>query len=174
MEELLFSALDIACIIDNFDLSEKRANELLNRIWNEDRSFLLANYRDNYRQWILDVRYWSHYLHNKMTFDKELPVILSDCKDSLDDELFIEDDFNFDLFFKSIRIRILYIEESGYTRMKLRTLLSAYGYKRRSQDFISYVKKCLNFYHIQITLRGNVPCDVESINLDDMITFRVI
>ena len=173
MKDFLFSALDIACIIDNLDLSERRANELINRIWNEDRSFLLANYRNNYRQWILDVRYWSHYLYNKVTFDEEFPAILSDCNDSLDDRLFIENDFNFDLFFKSIRIRILYIGEKNYVRMKLRTLLSNYGYKRRSKEFINYVKNRLMFYHIQTSFHGEI-CDVSEISLDDMITFRVI
>ena len=58
--------------------------------------------------------------------------------------------------------------------MKLRSLLSAYGYKRRTEKIVSYLKKCLDFYHIQIYLRNGIECNIEDISLDDMITFRTI
>ena len=59
--------------------------------------------------------------------------------------------------------------------MKLRTLMATYGYKRRSREFVRFIKDRLLFYHIQTALLGNNICDVETMdNLDDMITFRVI
>jgi len=53
---------------------------------------------------------------------------------------------------------MLTLEEKNYSRLKLRTLLSAYGYKRRSKEFVAYLKKCLTFYHIQTSFHGEI-CD---------------
>lgn len=173
MKELFYTAIDVACIINNFDFTESFSSELIYKLWNEEKNFLASEYRDDYRKWFLDIRYWSNYFYDKVTFDKEFPAVQKDCGDLLEEKNFLEDNFNLDLFFKSLRIKILYIGEKNYSRMKLRTLLSAYGYKRRSKEFVAYVKKCLAFYHIQTNFHGEI-CDVAEINLDDMITFRVL
>ena len=155
MNELFYTAFDVACIINNFDLTEKFSAKLIWKLWNDDKNFLQPKYRKNYREFFFDVRYCSDYLYNKVTFDKEFPAIKSDCK-FLNEENFVTDNFNIDLFFKTLRVKILYIGEKNYSRMKLRTLLSEYGYKRRSKEFISYIKKCLDFYKIQTNLRGKI------------------
>ena len=148
MKDLFLTPLDVACIIDNFNLSSKNSAELIQKLWNEDKIFLQPQYRQNYKKFFLDVRYCSGYIYDKMTFDEEFPAIQKDCGDLLNDENFVTDYFNRDLFFKSLRIKILYIGEKNYTRMKLRTILSAYGYKKRSSKFIQYVKNCLQFYRV--------------------------
>ena len=49
--------------------------------------------------------------------------------------------------------------------------MATYGYKRRSREFVRFIKDRLLFYHIQTALLGNNICDVETMdNLDDMIT----
>ena len=173
MKELFYTAIDVACIINNFDFTESFSAELIYKLWNEEKNFLAPEYRNDYRKWFLDIRYWSNYFYDKVTFDKEFPAIQKDCGDLLEEKNFLEDDFNLDLFFKSLRIKILYVGEKNYSRLKLRTLLSTYGYKRRSKEFIAYVKKCLAFYHIQTSFHGEI-CDVAEIKLDAMITFRVL
>ena len=143
MKALLYTALDVACIIDNAGLSAKEALRLAHRMHTEDKSFLAVEYRQNYRKWLLDILYWS--------------------------------DFDLDLFFKRLRVQILYLGKKDYARMKLRTLIAAYGYQRRSKEFVRFLKIRLVFYHIQTALRGNELCDVETMDsLDDMITFRVL
>lgn len=171
MNELFYTALDIACIIDNFELTVQTSAELIRKIFYQDNFFLAQEYRNNYHNWILDIRYWEGYLYDKVTFDKEFPAIKKDCGGFIAEKNFVADNFNLDLFFKTLRIKILYIDKKNYSRMKLRTLLAEYGYKRRSKDFIDYVKKCLAFYHIQTFFHGEI-CDIAEINLDCMITFR--
>ena len=78
------------------------------------------------------------------------------------------------LIFKELRIRILYINQKGFSKMKLRTLLSELGYKRRSSSVIGYIYDCLLFYHIETTLKGNVPCSVAEIDIDDIVIFRTL
>ena len=126
MNELLYSALDVACIINSFNLTESFSAELIDKLWSEEKIFLKPEYRQNYRKWFLDVRYWSNYFYNKVSFDKEFPAIQKDCGDLLKEKNFVTDDFNLDLFFKSLRIKILYIGEKNYSR--LRTCLKSIKY----------------------------------------------
>lgn len=76
--------------------------------------------------------------------------------------------------FKELRLRILYINKNGYARMKLRTLLSSLGYKRRSKSVIDYINSCLSFYHISTYAKNNFPCDITEIGLDEMVIFKII
>ena len=175
MKALLYTALDVACIIDNAGLSTKEALRLAHRMHTEDKSFLAVEYRQNYRKWLLDILYWSDYMQDKIALDAEFPSVQAVSDGTLDISDLMRDDFDLDLFFKRLRVQILYLGKKDYVRMKLRTLIAAYGYQRRSKDFVRFLKIRLVFYHIQTALRGNDLCDVETMDsLDDMITFRVL
>ena len=175
MKALLYTALDVACIIDNAGLSTKEALRLAHRMHTEDKSFLAVEYRQNYRKWLLDILYWSDYMQDKIALDAEFPSVQAVSDGTLDVSDLMCDDFDLDLFFKKLRVQILYLGKKDYVRMKLRTLIAAYGYQRRSKEFVRFLKIRLVFYHIQTALRGNELCDVETVDsLDDMITFRVL
>ena len=175
MKALLYTALDVACIIDNAGLSTKEALRLAHRMHTEDKSFLAVEYRQNYRKWLLDILYWSDYMQDKIALDAEFPSVQAVSDGTLDVSDLMCDDFDLDLFFKRLRVQILYLGKKDYVRMKLRTLIAAYGYQRRSREFVRFLKNRLIFYHIQTALRGNEVCDVETMDsLDDMITFRVL
>ena len=175
MKALLYTALDVACIIDNAGLSTKEALRLAHRMHTEDKSFLAVEYRQNYRKWLLDILYWSDYMQDKIALDAEFPSVQAVSDGTLDVSDLMCDDFDLDLFFKRLRVQILYLGKKDYVRMKLRTLIAAYGYQRRSKEFVRFLKIRLVFYHIQTAMRGNELCDVETMDsLDDMITFRVL
>ena len=175
MKALLYTALDVACIIDNAGLSTKEALRLAHRMHTEDKSFLAVEYRQNYRKWLLDILYWSDYMQDKIALDAEFPSVQAVSDGTLDVSDLMRDDFDLDLFFKRLRVQILYLGKKDYVRMKLRTLIAVYGYQRRSKEFVRFLKIRLVFYHIQTALRGNELCDVETMDsLDDMITFRVL
>jgi len=175
MKALLYTALDVACIIDNAGLSTKEALRLAHRMHTEDKSFLAVEYRQNYRKWLLDILYWSDYMQDKIALDAEFPSVQAVSDGTLDVSDLMRDDFDLDLFFKRLRVQILYLGKKDYVRMKLRTLIAAYGYQRPSKEFVRFLKIRLVFYHIQTALRGNELCDVETMDsLDDMITFRVL
>ncbi len=176
MQGLMISAFDMACIIDSLDLGAKDAAGFKETVWENEKAFLELQEQDNYKKWLYNIQYWIDYLYDKPILDMEFPLVQKDMHaqgDELSEDNFLTDNFNIDLFFKSMRLRILYCGGQGYERMKLRTLLSAYGYKRRSPYIVRYIKDCLLFYHIQTYLRGNIVCDIEEISLDDMIIFRV-
>ena len=175
MKELLYTALDVACIIDMEGLSVQEAVLLAQRMHAEDKSFLAMEYRQNYRKWLRDILYWSDYMQDKIALDAEFPSVQAVSDGTMDVSALMRDDFVIDLFFKKLRVQILYFGKKDYVRMKLRTLMAEYGYQRRSKEFVRFLKIRLVFYHIQTALRGNEICDVETMDsLDDMITFRVV
>lgn len=91
----------------------------------------------------------------------------------MDLERYRSDYSNLNLFFKSVRFRCLYGMGKEYVRIKLRTLLAVYGYRRRSRLLIRHMQRCMEFYHLKATLRGGADCDLSTCSLDQMLTFRV-
>ena len=91
----------------------------------------------------------------------------------MDLEEYRSDYADLNLFFKSVRIRCLYGMGKEYVRIKLRTLLAVYGYRRRSRLLIRHMQRCMEFYHLKATLRGGGDCDLTTCGLDQMLTFRV-
>lgn len=177
MIELYYSSFDIACMIHSQDIGTKTASIILENIWKQDKLFLLPCYREDLRKLYLDVYYWTDYLCDKPTIDGEFPSVQRDFEAfgrELADAAFITEHFDIDLFFKMKRLQILYLEGQDYVRMKLRTLLKVYGYKRRTQELLRYFRECLMFYHMQTYLRGREECDIGEIGLDEMIIIRVI
>lgn len=177
MQRLFYTAQDLATIICNEDIGCHAEIDLINKIWEYDRAYLLLDHRNNKRKFILDVFYWINYIHDKPTIDAEIPAVrkdfLSGGQDLLDSD-FISEYSDLDLFFKSLRIKILFLKTQNYVRIKLRTLIKQYGYQRRSQKLLQYMNECIYFYHIQPYVRGGIECDIGAISIDEMITFRVL
>ena len=177
MQELCYSALDVAVIISSMQLGCRDESRILDLIWEGEKPFLAIPYRTNQRKFILDTYHWIQYFYYKPVIDREFPAIQKDLAHSnraLQAEQLTNDFLDLDLFFKSIRIRILYGDGNDYVRIKLRTLLKQYGYKRRSQLLLQHINRCMLFYHLEATLRGGVPCSIEDADLDQVLTFRVI
>lgn len=177
MKELYYSALDLAIIISSLNLGCREEAELLKRIWHNERAYLLSEYRKNFRKFMLDVYYWLIYRFDKPAIDAEFPAINRDFAvigKKIDINDYTCEMLDLDLFFKSIRIKILYTGTQHYVRIKLRTLLKQYGYKRRSAKLLQYINECLHFYHIATYVRGEVECNFGDISLDEMITFRIL
>ena len=177
MQGLCYSALDIAVIVSSMQLGCRDESRILHPIWESEKAFLDIQNRANQRKFILDTYHWLQYFYDKPVIDKEFPAIQKDLAYSnrtLQADQLTSDFSDLDLFFKSIRIRILYGYGNDYVRIKLRTLLKQYGYKRRSQLLLQHINRCMLFYHLGATLRGGVPCSIEDADLDQMLTFRVV
>lgn len=175
MEELNYSALDLAVFVSSMDLPCREESRVIESVWAGENELLSSRYKDNLRQFILDVRYWLNYFYEKPVLDKEFPAVqkdLSRLEHSLQTGEYFSDFTDLDLFFKAMRIRILYCGEK-YVRIKLRTLLARYGYKRRTPQLMAHIEQSMQFFHLEAALRGGVPCSIRDIALDDMLTFRV-
>ena len=175
MSSSIYDALSIAYYIDSQDMGAKQQAAFLQRIYQEERDCLIELYRNNQRQFILDVSYWVDYLIDKVTFDKEYPAIQKDLQQlGMSLQVFdYEDEYaDIDFYFMQLRLRIRYELTQGYTRIKLRTMLRHYGYKRRSPKIMLHISKCLNHFHLMPTQKG-MRCDIWDLSLDEMITFKI-
>lgn len=177
MEELCYTPLDLAAVISSMNLGCRAEAEFLNQVWEHERPFLQNTYRNNKRKLILDTLYWLTYLSDKPTIDAEFPVIQRDMMaidGELSEESYTTDNTGMDLFFKSARLRILYGNGKSYIRVKRRTLMGRYGYKRMSPVLVEYFNQCIYFYHLQPYIRGQIKCHIEDVGIDEMIVFRVV
>lgn len=177
MKELCYDSYSLALFAVSQDMGSRRLMEFVEKIYTEEHSFLHPDYLENKKMLFSDTLYWIEYLIDKETLDAEFPAVQKDFIAT--GRKFVEENVmseypDFDLFFMFLRLRIKYTNNQDYIRMKLRTLLSHYGYKRRSNDLVGYLRDCMYFYHIESYLRGDVLCDIRDIDIDDMITFRVL
>ena len=111
MQELYYSALDIAAIVSGMDMTCRAESKVLDLIWKWEKEFLPLEYRNHQRKYILDVRYWMNYFYEKPILDSEFPAIEKDFlvrNGELSRDKFISDFGDLDLFFKSIRLRTMY------------------------------------------------------------------
>ena len=171
-----YDDLGVASIILSHGLGLREQMELLNRIYENDRELLEPEYQSNKSQFILDVLYWIDYLPDKVNLEKEFPAVKKDLQSvgQSDTEIAsMSDEYDVELFFLNVRLRILYLGSQDFVRIKLRTLLARYGYKRRSSSLLKSLRKCLRAYGLKTYLRGGQECDIEEIKLDDMITIRM-
>ena len=177
MTELYYNAYSVAYFVVSQEMGSKTQMAFLENLHEDEKEFILPYYKGNKRAFISDVLYFEDYLIDREKLDKEFPVIKKDITASgrqFDIAEKMSDYPDIDLFFMIMRLRLLYANEHGYIRMKLRTLLKHYGYKRRSTAITKHMQDCLRFYHIRSYLRGGQECDVKDIALDDMITFRLM
>lgn len=174
--ELYYGALDLAIILSGFQLDCRSEAALMEQIWEREHPFLREQYRTNRHQLFLDILYWEHYLYDKDVIDKEFPIVKKDVVEnggSLLGEEYTTGFSDFNRFFKSARIRILYGPGNNYVRVKRRILLEHYQFKRMSNSLRDQIHKCLKFYHLGAYLRGGVRCKLEDVKSEDMIIFKV-
>ena len=191
MFEYYYNAYSIAYFLVNQGLGKREQLDFLDMLFKDEREreFISPSYKqeqltdkENLRHLILDVLYRVDYLNDPESFEKEYSAIENDYESLKNDELRLDterisiNDFDeYDLYFMSVRLRIRFIndEKNQFVKIKLRKLLSQYGYKRRTEDLLNRMHDAMLFYHIQSYLRGGEICDIRDIDIDDMITFRI-
>lgn len=167
---------DIAAIVCLHDMGIHEQSDLLNRIWELDRMYLLPEIRYDRKRFQLEVEHQTHYFYDKPKMDLEFPLVQKDAEmlgKAASNEGHGVEFSEIDLFFKNIRYRLLFIEDKECIRMKLSTLLAAYGYKRRTAQLVTYIKERLQYYHLEVTVRNRKPCDIGTVGLNVMIMFRL-
>lgn len=76
-------------------------------------------------------------------------------------------------YFKVIRLRLEYPKDQAYVRIKLRTLIGIFNYKRRSLQLIEKIQKEMKILKIVSYTKGYVECNIAEIKLDEMFIFRL-
>lgn len=176
MTQLCYDAYSVAYFAVSYEMGSRKVMEFLEDLYLREQSFLHLQYRENRKRFFSDVLYWTDYLIDREKLDREFPDVERDFEAlgrQFDWENRTAEYREIDLYFMFVRLRILYLGTQDYVRVKLRTLLKHYGYRRRSRTIVAHMRTCLEYYHIQPYLKGGMLCDINGIKLDDMITFRL-
>ena len=181
--EVCLTPLEMACIEESIGLAIKDTYALERLVWTFEKNLLPEIYRDNLKNWMLAVHFCGAYLHDRAALASEFPLIARElqeinAKNDLNllrakQALFEMEFYELEFYLKRMRIVILYHGKQDYVRVKLKTLLRAYGYQRRSAKLMTFLKQGMERYGLVSFLRGNQRCDIKEIRLDDMISFRV-
>lgn len=175
-DSMYYTAKDIALIIRPYQFSVKMLSLVLKSIWEGEQRFLSPELKGRKKDFFLAVYYQLDYWEHEQEIQSEAKGIQQDAEDlglGLTQDDLLDDGITLDLFFKALRLRLLYLSPRFYARIKYKTLLSKYGYKRRTQRFITYVKERLDFYGIQAYSSGGVVKELKDIPVDSYITFRM-
>ncbi|WP_235829605.1 hypothetical protein [Clostridium nigeriense] len=83
------------------------------------------------------------------------------------------EEYYVEAFFRFIKLRLIYIENYNFIKIKLRTLLRNFGYKRRSENIVNNVKRTIKALRLESYLRDYQVCDINEIDIDDTIIIRL-
>ncbi|AWX31844.1 hypothetical protein [Methanosphaera sp. BMS] len=154
------------CYEEKYDLL--KVNNLVEKIYREEYSFINKNYHDNQELFLEEILMYQSFLTYEELYDNQVKHHI-DINNHLEKyEKFIND-FSPN-FFLITRLILLYHRK--YRVIKLRTLLKKFGYKKRSPFIIQKIRDNVMFYHLKIYIDGELV-NIEDCDLDDMITFRL-
>lgn len=171
MAKYKFTPLDFYNYILLYDLRFSEQNRIIEDFFKAHNSELASTYRKDLsllKKEINNIKICNTAIDGELD---EVAVILNELKvkykfaPQKDDYLFAD-------YFKMVKLQLLY---SGitYKKVKLRTLLTKFGYKKRTEqvrkDLVNAIKNLgLNPY-----LSKRAECEITKIPLDSIISFRL-
>lgn len=175
MGKYLYTARDIGIFLHNADLPHSIENKILENLWMERKAELELKYRKNQVLFYKSVNREIEKLLLKADNHEmdSINKILEDIGSNFIINHSETEEYAVEAFFKVNKLRLTYIEDMNEIRMKLRTLLRYFGYKRRSPQLVSNVKRTLHSLGLKTYLRGYELCDVATVNIDDMVMIRL-
>lgn len=162
------SAFDVAAYLINSNSTPQKSSEIIKDLFSNHLEYLVPEESENFQDFSKAV---SHTMVINLIDEntlKELNAITDEVSGNHTDV--IEEPAQL-FFFKQMKLQLLY-SGTGFVRMKLRSLLAKFGYKRRTAEFVSSVQEWLSHLEISVYLKGYAECSLAEMALDDMIIFR--
>lgn len=168
----LYTSIDLAVyfLISDFQMSEEK--RILGDLWEQQNSALLPKYRTSKKLFRNSI--YKDLSEYDCTLDEldELNLLMQDLN-YCDIDGSVNEQGVIESFFKIIKLQLTYTPNKEYRKIKLRTLIGRFGYKRRSANLISYIDEALKSLRLVTYLRGHVPCNIGEIQLDDTLIIRL-
>lgn len=171
--EMLYSPKDIAKIICQRDMSSRQSADLVKKIWKYERAFLSVDDYDNEKSFVQEVNRLVSGNYDKK--DKAADVEYANQMGfDIKKEDLITDFLGVNIYFKDIRLQYLFYGKRNIVWRTLRPLLEMYGLQRRSARFNSFLRECLIYYHLKCTRIDGSACNLETVGLDEQLSFVVV
>lgn len=170
--EIVYTPYDIANFIINADFNLSDERKVIHNLWMNEKRYLSTEYHENKLLLCRRIEAES-YIHSVNGSLNELNSILSDSDTeySILDPQYEEDAILH--YLKITKLKLMYIDGCDYVKIKMRNLLKRFGYKRRSVVLVEHMTNALNALSLKTYLRGNVPCYISDVKIDDMIIIRL-
>lgn len=163
-----FTPQDIAVYLLVADLPRFREDEIISDLFQEHNGDIVYDYRND----LLKLR--------RHVYEKKILLEMND--EEYEEAQLIMREFQiekseshpdyFGAYFMYIKLKLLY-SGKGYHRIKLRTLLKDFGYKRRSAALMESINRTMQALHLQAYLKQYEPCDLAEIPIDQMVVIRI-
>ncbi|MCL2120893.1 MAG: hypothetical protein FWH28_01410 [Clostridiales bacterium] len=169
----LYTPYDIAVyfIVSDFNQSYERV--VLNSIWENEANLLQAKYRTDKILFKRDVYYELSKFDGSLDGIDELNLLMSDTDHALSLDGTINEQGIIESYFKIMKLELTYVPNREYRKIKLRTLLKCFGYKRRSPQLVENIQRSLETLRLETYLKGYVPCNIAEIDIDDIVMIRL-
>lgn len=174
LEEFRYSPFNLAVVISNRRMKVTEIDAFLTWVINNEREHIQAPYRDNPLMLFAKTQRYLSFLHHKKDTKAEQAAIAKDNRDAglnTNVNAFIFEANDPHHFLKSLRLRILYFNESEQARTTLRQILKHYGYRRRNHKIIGEIEEYLDALDLVI-VEDNHEVDLFEVKLDDRIVFK--
>lgn len=141
MSKYLYTPYDIALFFKWADFARFDEVIVRNSIWADGN--IAAKYRANMNIFIRDIERCLEQMNNENYFNEAESInnVLSDIGSNFTIENVIDEEATIDSFFRIIKLKLSYCEGVSYVRIKVRTLLREFNYKRRHPIFVGKLKK---------------------------------
>lgn len=169
MAKYKYTPKDIASLLCISNFTRSRENEIIEDIFKNHNDDIIAKYRKDFHKLRRAVREETIILESDNHTFSETEIILKEFGLTISDDN-IENVFG--QYFRLIKLQIMY-SHSGYKRLKLRSILKDFGYKRRSDKLNYSIQNALKALGLVTYLKGMEPCDITEISLDQMVIIRL-
>lgn len=165
----LCTPYDLALFIRIEDLTHSRQAEILTDLFENHNAEIVHPYRKDFthfRKAVNDllIRYDTDY------DDLDEAQMIMNEVNSSSTKITYKPDY-YGTYFKLIKLRLLYTTD--YCKIKMSTLLSNFGYQRRSTQLVMRIKRAINKLEIIPQTRGYEVCDIGDVDIHAMIMFRL-
>lgn len=174
MIDLYYTPEVLAYYLNIFDFSQKHKIHLIHKIFHFEKAFIHPKYQNNKKLFLKKTLEFTDYLLFKDDLDDERELILKDMKyfgNNFKNDYILSKRPPINFFFVTTRLQLLFSRKE-YIRIKLKTLLKNYGYKRKTNKILMYIQNCMYFYHIQGFI-GSEDINLFEVDSDSWITFRL-
>ena len=168
-ERYCFSANDIALYLLTSEMPLQRSNGVMHDLFDSHNHELREEYRADFRLFRSAVQNSIAFLMLSNDEYAEVEHIIHELK--LSCPTWDESD-EFISYFKFTKLSLLY-SGIAFRRIKLRTLLRVFGYRRRSEQLMNRIHEAMDTLELQAFLKGYEPCDLSDIPIDRMVSIRL-
>lgn len=167
--------IDLALYLKWEDFTHSVKNAVINKIWSERDGFIEYNYCQDklkFKQKIDSALYLLLEKDYENEFE-EINNILQTTDNKYLDENAWDEYSAVESFFKLIKLKLTYTENTLVVRKKLRKLLTHLGYQKRSSQLVDRMRDSCRALGISTYLSGGKKCDIGKVDIDDWISFRL-